>query len=320
MKLLISLILLFSFVARAEDTVRIGWQVPWATQGQIVQVLKHTDILKKNGLKAEFVGKTFGPELNELAMAGAIDVVLTADQPAITLFSKDKGWKAIGRLMYNRTATYVPPSSPIQKISDLKGKTVGVPIGAAAERVLKESLKANGVALSDVKFVNLGIMEHGPLIQKDKDGKTWGQFDALSGFDPAPAILQSKGLIRVIDTGRVTSMVLMNEKMLKAKPAIARKMMLAVFDAYDYYRQHTAEANTWFLAEAGLKGGDQKACELAAELEPNLKATKRSDMSLTISSEDLAKLKDVANFLEPQIKKNVDVAKYIDDSAAKNLK
>ena len=31
--------------------VRIGWQVPWAIQGQIVQILKHTDILKKNQIK-----------------------------------------------------------------------------------------------------------------------------------------------------------------------------------------------------------------------------------------------------------------------------
>ncbi len=31
--------------------LRIGWQVPWATQGQLVQILKHTDILEKNGLK-----------------------------------------------------------------------------------------------------------------------------------------------------------------------------------------------------------------------------------------------------------------------------
>ncbi len=71
--------------------IRIGWQIPWATQGQLVQIWKHTDILKKNELKAEFVGRTYGPLLNEIALAGEIDVVLTADQPAAALFSKDKG-------------------------------------------------------------------------------------------------------------------------------------------------------------------------------------------------------------------------------------
>ena len=109
MKKLFGLFLILGFatnaMAQTSTKLRIGWQIPWATQGQIVQIWKHTDILKKNGIEAEFVGKTFGPQLNELALAGEIDVVLTADQPAATLFSKEKGWVGIGRLMYNRTST-----------------------------------------------------------------------------------------------------------------------------------------------------------------------------------------------------------------------
>ena len=31
--------------------VRIGWQTPWATQGQLTQILKHTDILKNNKIE-----------------------------------------------------------------------------------------------------------------------------------------------------------------------------------------------------------------------------------------------------------------------------
>lgn len=50
--------------------LKIGWQIPWSLQGQIVQVLKHTDISKNNGIEAEFVGRTYGPELNEAALAG----------------------------------------------------------------------------------------------------------------------------------------------------------------------------------------------------------------------------------------------------------
>ena len=100
-------------------SVRIGWQIPWATQGQIVQILKHTDILKNNGLQASFVGRTYGPMLNELAMANALDVVLTGDLPGLTLIAKERGWRAIGRLMYNRTVTYVPSESPLREIKDL---------------------------------------------------------------------------------------------------------------------------------------------------------------------------------------------------------
>ena len=39
--------------AQQTDTtpIRIGWLVSWATQGQLAQTLKHTDILEKNGLQ-----------------------------------------------------------------------------------------------------------------------------------------------------------------------------------------------------------------------------------------------------------------------------
>ena len=83
---IISLILAIGFAcsqAAAEELtkVRIGWQIPWATQGQLVQILKHTDILKKNGLEAEFIGRTYGPVLNELAMADELsDIELRTAQ------------------------------------------------------------------------------------------------------------------------------------------------------------------------------------------------------------------------------------------------
>ena len=49
--------------------------------------------------------------LNEAALAGEVDVLFTADQPALALCHRDRKWKMIGRLMYNRVGTFVPFSS-----------------------------------------------------------------------------------------------------------------------------------------------------------------------------------------------------------------
>src|SRR3989339_711192 len=230
-----------------QTKIRIGWQVPWATQGQIVQILKHTDILKKNGLEAEFVGRTYGPELNAAALGGEIDVVLTADQPAAALFSKDKGWIGIGRLMYNRTSTYVPINSSINTIKELKDKTIGIPIGAAAERVTN---------------------------------------DALSGFDPTPAIFESRRYVKVLDVGKVCSLVLMNNDFIKKNPKVAEKMMQSIFDAYDYYRKNVEQANKWFMQESRLNDIDQNACNIAASIEPNIKVEDRAKMRVYFIEED----------------------------------
>ncbi len=292
--------------------IRIGWQIPWATQGQLVQIWKHTDILNKNGLEAEFVGRTYGPMLNELALAGEVDVILTADQPAAALFAKDKGWVGIGRLMYNRTLTYVPPDSPIKEIKDLKGKTIGLPVGAAAERVTVAALKAAGLdPKNDVQIINLGIQEQGPLVQAGTGKSRWGQFDALSGFDPIPAIFESRGLVRVLDIGRVNSLVLMNDVFIQKNPQVAEKVMHALVDAYDYYRMNIKQANEWFMREAQLNNADHKACDIAASIEPNLKAKTRSEIRVSFTEDDFVIMQTAADFLEPQLKKRIDVRKYV---------
>lgn len=314
---------LFSVSGQAAELtkVRIGWQIPWATQGQLVQVLKRTDILKKNGLEAEFVGRTFGPQLNEVAMGGGLDVVLTGDLPGLTLISKGKGWKGVGRLMYNRTLTYVPKNSPIKHLKGLKGKTIAMPIGAAAERVTKDALREAGLDPDkDVKIVNLDIREQGPIIMKSDGKETFEQFDALAGFDPLPAIFESQGKLKVLHTGKVVSMVLMNESFLKEQAGVGRKVMQSLLDAYDYYRQNQKEANEWFLAEAELKGATQEACALAASIEPNLKAKSKKKMTVAFSKDDLSHLKSAAAFLEGKTGAKVNVDESFTTEYALNLK
>ena len=49
--------------------VRIGWQIPLATQGQVVQVLKRTTLLEQHGLDAKFVSFSYGGPQSEAALA-----------------------------------------------------------------------------------------------------------------------------------------------------------------------------------------------------------------------------------------------------------
>lgn len=305
--------------AFAATKIRIGWQVPWALQGQLVQVWKHTDILKKNNLEAEFVGKNFGPELNEIALAGAIDVILTADQPAAALFSKNKGWVGISRLMYNRTATYVPPKSSIKDLKGLKGKTIGLPFGAAAQRILVENLKAKGMNPDkDVTMINLAMPEQAPLMKKGgREAAKWDQFDALAGFDPAPAAFEVSGLARIIDTGKVCSLVLMNKDFIAKNKDVAKNVANALRDAYAYYRAHTAEADKWFIDESKMMGVDSRVLAIASSLEPNLKVKKDKDIKVSFSEADYALLQKGADFVEKTTGKKVKMKDFVSNEYVK---
>jgi hypothetical protein len=58
--------------AAAEPVpIRIGWQIPAATQAQIVQVLKRTDILDSHGLDPSLVPFSYGGPQVDAAFAAS---------------------------------------------------------------------------------------------------------------------------------------------------------------------------------------------------------------------------------------------------------
>src|ERR1041385_2015853 len=48
-----------------EVSLRLGWQPPWANQGQVVEMLKHTDVLARHGVRVEFKAFTYGGPMSE---------------------------------------------------------------------------------------------------------------------------------------------------------------------------------------------------------------------------------------------------------------
>jgi ABC-type nitrate/sulfonate/bicarbonate transport system substrate-binding protein len=165
----------------------IGWQTGWATQGQFAEVLKRTDILERHGLAGDFKGFSYGGPLNEAALAGEVDVIFTADQPAATLIARGAKWKIVARLIDFRACLIVPPDSPAKTTADLRGKTVAVPYGSATHRIVLSMLKKAGLTPgANVKLRNLDILEQSALAQTSSGGR-WGEVDVLASWDPTVA-------------------------------------------------------------------------------------------------------------------------------------
>lgn len=303
--------------------IRIGWQTPWATQGQLAVILKKTKILQQNGLKGDFKGFTSGAPLNEAALAGQVDVIFTADQPAATLLSKNSNWVIIGRLMYNRVSLYVPPKSLIKQIADLKGKTIGMPFGAAAQRMtLKAEEDAGLNPQSDVNNVNLGILEQSDIV-KDPNAVKWGEMDALAGFDPTPAIFEEKGLIRNLKVGTVVSVIMMSKNYINKYPNAPQQFLKAFYDSYNFYRININESDKMFTEESKLNVSPA-ALKIAASVEPNLQAKSEKDIRIGFTKDDYNVLQEAADFIYSQglVKQKVNMKKFVDVTYLKkaNLK
>lgn len=281
--------------SQPATSIRIGWQTGWATQGQLAQVLKRTDILERHGLAGDFKGFSYGGPLNEAALAGEVDVIFTADQPAATLIARGAKWKIVARLIDFRACLIVPPDSPAKTTADLRGKTVAIPYGSATHRIALSMFKKSGLTPdADVKLRNLDILEQSALAQTASDGR-WGEVDALASWDPTVALLESKKLARVLEMRPALAVVVMSEDFLKKNPEAAVRFLKSYRLAYAYYATHATQANSWFIEETktALPPG---VLDAAATFERNMKAKSVNEVQIGISDSEIAAIQEGADF------------------------
>jgi ABC-type nitrate/sulfonate/bicarbonate transport system substrate-binding protein len=300
--------------ALAEEPIRVGWQTTWAVQGQLVMGLMETPIGSHNGLELEFFDFPFGGPLNQAAIGGAVDVVLTADQPALLLLSKSDDFVVAGRMMYNRVCLYAPVGSEIASVGALDGKRISGPVGAAAERFALDRLQAEGLDLEKITFGNLDMAEQSALLlSAGPTASEWRGVDALYGFDPHPAAFAADGYAKVLDCGPVVSVVLIRKSTLLSQPQKAADFMCAFTAAWHQYAADPGLMNDLFLERSGLKVSHAVLDE-SASLEPNLKASSADQFSFGLKERDLEIFDSANRFLTSQgtLEQAVDVAAFID--------
>lgn len=287
-----------------ESVMRIGWQSAWATQGQLAEVLQKTNILSLNNIKGEFKSFSYGAPLSEAALAGELDVVFVGDQPAITLLSKSSDWKIIGRLMDFRVGVVVPQNSKIQSISDLNGKTLGIPFGSSTHRVALQMLKESGIEPDkSIKILNLDIQEQNEIV-KAGGQNIWNGVDAFASWDHHIANYEKQNWAKVISSKTALGVVMMSENYIKAHPSAVEDFLASFKIAYYYYSQNQDQANKWFANDAGGKF-DIDILNKVASIESNMFAKNLDDIHIEISKDQMKLLQEAAEFaLQNKLIKN----------------
>lgn len=280
---------------REVPTIRIGWQVAWATQGQIAMALQKTAALDAMGLKGDFKSFTYGAPLSEAALAGQLDVAFVGDQPAVNLLSRSPDWKIVARLMDFRVAIVVPPNSPIQSVADLKGKTLGIPFGASTHRFALQWLKEAGLdPAKDLSIVNIDITEQADAV-KAAAGGVWPKVDAFASWDHHIALYEKQGLARILKSGTALGVVMMAKPFFEHHPSDAAAFLVAYRNAYYYYATHQDTVDRWFAETAGGKF-DVSLLKTVAAVEPNMRATMQDQIKIDIEGAQVSTLQDAADF------------------------
>jgi len=266
--------------------IRIGWQIPLATQGQVVQVMKNTNVLELNELKGNFISFSYGGPQSEAALAGELDVIFIGDQPAVNLISKGGKWKIVSRLFYTKTAIMVSLNSEIKSIADLKGKTVATPFGSVAHReaILKQQ-SAGLDADKDVNNINLDILEISNIVQTG-DKTRWGNIDAVGVWEPSTSLFELKKLAKIVDFTKTLGVVAISEDFINKHPKETVKFLISLVESWYYFSANQNKVNKWYIDDAKLPYSSE-LLKAASSIDPNINAKNINDIDLSISQDNI---------------------------------
>ena len=269
---------------QARVPIRIGWQLPTATQGQIVEVLKRTNLLDKLGLDPTFVPFSDGEPEVAAALAGDLDVMLSSGQSVNNILSKSAKWKVLGRLHFIRVAIMVPPQSSIRQIKDLRGKTVACTFGSLGHRLVTLSEEADGLSLGkDVSNVNMDTLDIQKLLQAG-GRDSWGKIDAAAVLEPDISLFENEGSARLLCSRRAVYLISMSERYIANHRESAIRFLQALLSSWEFFNRNRDRVNQWFIDDSQF-GFTPAALNSAAKEDANFSAKSLSDIDLQLTDE-----------------------------------
>ena len=265
-------------VAEELKTIRIGWQPTTTVEAQIAHTLAKTDILAKNGLKAEMTMFSFGPAVNEALISGAIDVGFIGDMPSVSLAAAGGPTTIIARQSKFRGSIIASTKSDIKTLADLKGKSLYGPTGSsiylAALAMLEEAKLKPG---TDLQVVNMGFAELADALKA-------GRIEALFVWDPWVENFASQGLARVIASSTELTMVVAMRDDYRAKnPDAVEKFLKAHKEALLFAASNHDKANAWFREPAPAQALSVEIVEKATGFDPQWSAKSLADIHLSFT-------------------------------------
>ena len=217
--------------AQAPTPVKVGWCAKTVSSAAApFAIAMKMGWFKKDGIDVELIPLAGSADCTKTVVTREISFALPSVEPLAA--ARAQGVKA--KIFYtayqgNIYGIAVPQDSPVQKITDLKGKTIGViSMGSAGVPVAKALVAAAGLDPDkDVTIVAAGEGAQTAAMVRNK------AVDALSQFDTQYAMVDNAGVkLRLLDTKEIdrypSNGLLALEETLKSK----RKEAVAVARGY----------------------------------------------------------------------------------------
>jgi sulfonate transport system substrate-binding protein len=243
---------------RAEPLkeLRIGYQ-----KTSVFLVVKAQQVLEKRfepqGVPVRWVEFPFGPPLLEALNVGAIDYGYTGNAPPIfaqAAHAKIQYVAVIPARGYGQ-AIVVPENSPLQALSDLRGKKIGVAKGSSAHDLLVAALESAQVPWSEITPVYLAPADAAAAFAR-------GAIDAWSIWDPFYAIAEIRQKARPLPidpkVSQQNSFFLANSDFIARHGDVVSAINAEIAKATQWAGNHRDETAALFAEASGVELAAQK--------------------------------------------------------------
>ena len=240
---LLSVLLLASGSARADDVVRVGRAIANSWSFVPADVGVQAGIFAKHGLKIENVSFTGGARVQQGLAAKSLDIGLSGG-PELALIAKGAPAIAVAAIVgAPRMTITVRPDAAIRQVGDLRGKKIGISTaGSLTAWLTRELSRREGWGPEGITSQALGSDAAQVAAMKT------GQIDGLV-LDVATALrLEQTGDGRiVVKFGDIIKEFIQNaayarRDLLTEKPELVRRFLAGWFDTIDYMAAHKDES------------------------------------------------------------------------------
>lgn len=149
--------------AWAATKQEIGLGILRNVPGTLITVANDRGIFNNAGVKLDMAGKFLsggGPALLPAVASGAVDLCVIGDTPVVlALGGGGIDVEVLAAVSETSRVFSIVGSEGIEMLTDLKGKTVGFPLGTAFEYFFAKALATVGMSEDDVKLTKLSQAE-----------------------------------------------------------------------------------------------------------------------------------------------------------------
>ena len=279
----------------------------WADALLVTRVLETTYPY----IRIDLIGFPSGNPVVAGLQSGQLDAaVIVGEQPAINGIAAKAPFKIVTSYGWAQKhhGFVVRADSPIQRLADLKGKTVSVQLGTSqhefAGTVLKEKA---GLTLGDLQVVNMDAPQGAVALKA-------GKIDAAVLDSSAMQKIIAEGAGRLLQDGTGTKWAstfgsLLSDRFIKERPVEARRLVEAFRLEQEFQHEHAVLVAELYAQHEKVKLG----------FEPALKAITAVPRYPAITDPATVEVyQRVADFLleQKQLRERIDIAKsgYVDSS------